>query len=763
MFYFLSWLVVIELIGLIAFLNISKYYPNIADRGFSFCKPLSMIVIAFVSWLLCIWGLASPTQLTLFCISTVFIGTLIFNKSHISSLKNIKSPVWKNILASEVIFLSVFIIFAFIKFLDPSINHTEQPMDFAFLNASMNSPSGGPLDPWMSGQGISYYYFGYWIFGVTANLSSVPSSYAYNLALITIPALSASAIYGLFISIIRPQISNNIRPLIIGVFGSIFALNFIGNLYALIAFLRDNSVGGGGFWKFICLDGLTPLENSSTLSWYPADFWWWFKGTRIINYFGENCTGPGIDYTISEFPFFSYMLGDLHPHVMVIPFFISAILIILSSTALILHNTLNMKVIIPSFFVGMLIAACSFINLWSLPICIAIYFGFIGLSFFAESNTRLRKKYGAQVLVTLVTSSLLLAPYLIGIQSSFTGLQKADIQTRLIHGLIIWAPLFSINIPFVVQVFFKVPISSHWKRILFVSILLCAIPWVIRAFLPGSISSNGPTMIQWAWPISGLSLIGAISAIGLYKNNGFTGDVLALLSIVLSLTLILIPELFYLGDPYNNRMNTIFKFYQHAWVLMSISSGYILYSWASNGLPQITKQQYLNWPIYTIGSLIILSGAYYSAAMLTVKSSDSSLQSLDGLAYLPADVIAAIEFAKKNISVEDVILESVGEWDESGLISRSTGIPNIINWPGHQAQWRGYTDEIDKRTFAVKTIYSSPDVEIRKQLLEEFNVSYVYVGLNEQRIYTPEQLSKFELFAQTIFHNEMGIRIFKIE
>ena len=103
------------------------------------------------------------------------------------------------------------------------------------------------------------------------------------------------------------------------------------------------------------------------------------------------------------------------------------------------------------------------------------------------------------------------------------------------------------------------------------------------------------------------------------------------------------------------------------------------------------------------------------------------------------------------------------ENDESGLISRSTGIRNIIIWPGHQAQWRGYTDEIDKRTFAVKTIYSSPDVEIRKQLLEEFNVSYIYVGLNEQRIYTPEQLSKFELFAQTIFHNEMGIRIFKIE
>ena len=136
---------------------------------------------------------------------------------------------------------------------------------------------------------------------------------------------------------------------------------------------------------------------------------------------------------------------------------------------------------------------------------------------------------------------------------------------------------------------------------------------------------------------------------------------------------------------------------------------------------------------------------------------------MDGLAYLPADVIAAIKFAQKNISVENVILESVGEWDESGIISRSTGIPNIINWPGHQGQWRGHSEEIDERILAVETIYSSPDVEIRKQLLNKFNVSYVYVGINERRMYTPEQLSKFELFGQTIFYNEMGIRIFKIE
>src|SRR5690606_35664924 len=53
-----------------------------------------------------------------------------------------------------------------------------------------------------------------------------------------------------------------------------------------------------------CYSG--PL-NPRTTEWYPTEYWFWWEGSRVI---------PG---TITEFPFFSFLLGDLHPHVMSLP------------------------------------------------------------------------------------------------------------------------------------------------------------------------------------------------------------------------------------------------------------------------------------------------------------------------------------------------------------------------------------------------------------------------------------------------------------
>ena len=46
----------------------------------------------------------------------------------------------------------------------------------------------------------------------------------------------------------------------------------------------------------------------------------------MINRFRPD--GTELDFTIQEFPFFSFMLGDLHPHVMSIPFVLTAISVI---------------------------------------------------------------------------------------------------------------------------------------------------------------------------------------------------------------------------------------------------------------------------------------------------------------------------------------------------------------------------------------------------------------------------------------------------
>ena len=107
--------------------------------------------------------------------------------------------------------------------------------------------------------------------------------------------------------------------LLFGAFGA-FLLLFVGNLVGALEFLRANDLGSAGFWRWIGVDGLTASSAGST--WYPSEHYWWFRDTRVINTF---VGGQGVDYTITEFPFFSFLLGDLHPHVMSLPFVLLAL------------------------------------------------------------------------------------------------------------------------------------------------------------------------------------------------------------------------------------------------------------------------------------------------------------------------------------------------------------------------------------------------------------------------------------------------------
>ena len=136
------------------------------------------------------------------------------------------------------------------------------------------------------------------------------------------------------------------------------------------------------------------------------------------------------------------------------------------------------------------------------------------------------------------------------------------------------------------------------------------------------------------------------------------------------------------------------------------------------------------WGIFTI--MLFLSGLYYAPAAVATKTSEvTDSSSLDGLNYLSKHSPSernAIEFVRKNLHITDGILEAVGEWADAGLISRSTGRSNIINWPSHQKQWRGDISEISRRESDVKTIYTTQDPAMALKLLNKYEVEYI--GIN---------------------------------
>ena len=163
---------------------------------------------------------------------------------------------WRLVVACELIFLAFFLAWALFRSFDPAADHTEQPMDMALLNASIASSVGQPEDPWLRGEAISYYYFGYWMLGAVSEISGVASNISYNLAMALIPALATAAIFSVVATMATADGARARLGIIAGLAGGV-AMGVLSNLEGVLEFLRESAVGSQGFYDWIAIDGLT--------------------------------------------------------------------------------------------------------------------------------------------------------------------------------------------------------------------------------------------------------------------------------------------------------------------------------------------------------------------------------------------------------------------------------------------------------------------------------------------------------------------------
>lgn len=66
-----------------------------------------------------------------------------------------------------------------------------------------------------------------------------------------------------------------------------------------------------------------------------------------------------------------------------------------------------------------------------------------------------------------------------------------------------------------------------------------------------------------------------------------------------------------------------------------------------------------------------------------------------------------------------------------------TGLPTLLGWAGHEGQWRGSYDVQSARDPDIMTLYNTPDPQAAVSLLEEYGVTYVYVGPLERESMRP--------------------------
>ena len=793
----LWWLIVAEIIGLAAFPLAYYLLPRLRDRGFSISKALGLLLIGFSSWLLSVLHIVPSAQPTLWLMLLIMGG--LSGRYVWTRRREFKEFVVRErgaLIAIEAVFLIFFVGWAVFRSFDPAIDHTEQPMDFAFFNASIRSEFGQPQDPWLSGESISYYYFGYWMMGSVSKLTGIASNISYNLAMALIPALAAVGIFGLVYNMVRAEVSRWVYG-IIGAAGAVILVGVAGNLEGVLEFMRLNGMGSQGFYDWVRVDGVDGPNAGVAESWAPQEFWWWFRATRVINTFDG---GQGIDYTIQEFPFFSFMLGDMHPHVMAIPFVLMFVAFswnwlrsptdrwlvpVSSSNSPDVPTGPGLQGYATLLAMGIVLGGLAFTNMWDGPTLVALLVAVAILKVYQTRGGGFSNLIGGVVPVTvavLAVAFLLYLPYYLGFTSSLTGIEPVvAATTRPVHTFIVWGLLLVVVAPFVVATFLRTTIRAEWRGTTLVAVLVWALPLALYGFLmlwDEGRSADLSTRFFHILPLAILISMGAHSVLWLAREGEDGGKLFAMVLAVLGMMLLLGPELLFVGDTFSSRMNTVFKLYYQAWVILAAVSGYAIYYWVS------TRATVRGWKralttVWAGAFVVLLAGSvYYPAAAATSKGSlDGRSATLDGLDFLersrPAEY-RAIEYLKDNVDGDAIMVEAVGEWFDAGLISRSTGVPTVLNWSGHQVQWRGAAVELDAgredpaevcrgldardaagfllcRELDVARIYQTQDVQEARNLLARYDVEYVYVGPRERTKYGTDGLAKFETFMATAF------------
>jgi len=115
-----------------------------------------------------------------------------------------------------------------------------------------------------------------------------------------------------------------------------------------------------------------------------------------------------------------------------------------------------------------------------------------------------------------------------------------------------------------------------------------------------------------------------------------------------------------------------------------------------------------------------------------------------------------------------VLLEAVGgSYSPEGYagVSAATGIPAVLGWPGHQSQWRGGDEavlaQLGPREADVRTIYSTTDPGLAQELLQQYRVTYVFLGDLERLAYGVEGEAKFNVLGDPVFQQD-DVTIYRV-
>ena len=774
------WYLLVAALGWLSFPIAYRFLGALPDRGYAFGRALGLLLWGFIFWTLSNYGLLqnNPGGLVTAALLLAVLAWWAWRQLPSGELRTWLRAHRSMLVAMELLFLVAFVFMTLVRVSRPEINHTEQPMELAFINAILRSPSMPPHDPWLSGFSISYYYFGYLLVAMLAKLVGVTGSIAFNLGLITVFATAALGAYGLaynLLTLYKPKGQRgllwlaSLAPLFVLVLGNVEGLLEIAHARHALWSTDASGQQTSGFWSWLDVQDLRNPPSAEP-SWTPRNYgtgsWWWWRASRVIS---DKYLNGADQELIDEFPAFSYTLGDLHPHVLSMPFVMLAVGLALNvflggaerkEPVPILGLRLQPEFLVLSTVV---LGGLAFLNIWDFP----IYIGMFGLAFVLRSAQQEGWSWerGTELvrlgLVLLFGGILFYLPFYLGFTSQAGGILPNLLNPS--RGVQLWIMFATLWLPLFAYLLFLWRREGSWPRLItnllygFVFVaglwsLSLLISWVYAGWLAGgelgaalaalgapdlgsllSVSLSRRLAAWGGWStlavLLGLAfgLLGRTPAKSETQTSTPAVRTFLVLMIFVGALLVVAPEFVYLRDQFGTRMNTVFKFFFQAWQLLAVAAAVA---------SVILLHELRNWGrVLFTGLLVVVLATLVFPLFSFSDITRNPVGSLDGASYLSPDVVQAIQWLQQ--APLGTLVEAVGgSYDASfARYAAHSGQAGVMGWPGHEGQWRGGNVDWTRIT-DIQTLYSTSDWETARVILDKYGVDYIVLGERERFSYT---------------------------
>ena len=813
------WWITAVILGWLAFPLAALIFRGLPDKGYALARILSLLLISYFGWMMASLNWL-PNSRSTYLLGMLLVGILsvfVFVRRRVEIISFVRSHL-RYIGFVELLAVALYLIAIGIRVRNPDLWDViwggEKPMDLSYYTAVLKSTTFPPYDPWYAGGYLNYYYYGFVYVGALTKLLGIVPALSYNLSLallFSFTGLGAFAVAYNLAAWNRSSVNSNQSPitdhqppitdyrsLIAGTIAAIFAV-ILGNLAQLGVMMNAwyrtgtnvlNS-GIGGLDAFVqTLDGGIRIMSGQPAGIYPGDWFW--TATRAIN------ANPGEAGPITEFPFFTFLYGDLHAHMISLPLTMLALgwavsLVLQAATTKPQRSQRPLRFISASWWettlqwlIGAIaIGVLQATNIWDLPTYAVIgVMAVVYAAYWGNGRSWTLNTIGQAILQAILLIGLALLafwPFSSNFGAGFTTLEfwqgsHTHLSNYLtIHGVFLFFMLTHLLREF--RAWTKTWTESglrEWEP-LGTSVIIALILYIILLIV--LVYSE-----YYVAPVA-LTLLIIAGLLGLRRDlPSHRRIVLILISSALGISLFVE---FYVVAGTVGRMNTVFKFYMQVWMMLSVLVG-VTAVWA---WPSIRKQGSLRtaWQV-AVGVLVFLALLYpfqATGAKWDIRMNKEAPITLNGMEFMQfveyGDVnnstvplrfdYDAIQWMHRNIDGSPVIAEAYSNnyYRSAGnRIAMFTGLPSIIGWAGHQNQQRAAVpgNKVDSRINDVRQLYNTTQIQEALNIIDKYNVGYVYVGQLEWVNYTPDGLNKFDTmvdqgYLEEVYRNE-GTSIYKV-